>query len=353
MTADPLSKQAPAASVLMPVRDGEAWLAEAVASIRGQSFADWELLIVDDHSKDGSRTLAEGLAVDDARIRVVSSEGEGLVAALNTGLAAARGPLLARMDADDIAHPQRLERQCALLAARPDLFAVSCRASGFPGDALTDGMRRYLDWQNSLLTAEAILRERFVESPVLHPSLVLRTTPLRERLGGWRDAGWAEDWDLLLRATETGLAFERVDADLLHWRLHEAQFTRRDPRCSPPAMERARAHFLARHLRPIVEGGRPVVILGAGPTGKSLARALLEEGLRITAFADVAKGKIGNTVADGRGGRWPVLSGEDIRASTPAPFALAAVGSPGGRRRLRKLCLQWGWKEERDFLVVA
>jgi glycosyltransferase involved in cell wall biosynthesis len=342
--------QNPAISVVMPLRDGERWVAAAVDSVRRQTCDDWELIVVDDGSRDSGPQLVRQIAVDDPRVRVVNlPAGErGLVAALNEGLKHASGPLLARMDADDLAHPERFALQKHELDSDASLFAVSCRAEAFPRAQCRDGMRRYLGWQNALASPEAIARERFVESPVLHPTLMLRTSVLRSALDGWRDRGWAEDYDLVLRACEADLRIGRVLRVLLAWRNHEDQYTRQDPRCSADAFAAARAHFLARHLRARLPEGREVVMLGAGPTGKVLARGLAAEGFQISAFYDVDPKKIGNRIED-----WPVRDSRLLADLEPRPFGLAAVGSPGGRDRLRQACLGWKWLEEDDFLVVA
>ena len=218
----------------MPVRDAEPWLAEALDSILGQTQREWELVAVDDGSSDDSAAILQAYARRDSRICVVGrdSGGSGIVGALNRGLAGARSPLLARMDADDVAHPQRLARQRAALDADGSLFATACRVRAFPASQLRDGMRRYLGWQNSLVEPAEIARDRFVESPVLHPSIMMRTAVLRDTLKGWRERGWPEDWDLLLRAFERGLHIARVPHELLSWRLHARQATRVDERYS-------------------------------------------------------------------------------------------------------------------------
>lgn len=316
---------------------------------------------MDDGSRDEGPAMVEAIAAEDPRVVLLRlpAPGQGLVAALNYGLVAARAPMLARMDADDICHPERLQLQHRELARRPDLFAVSCRVEGFPRSDCGEGMRRYLDWQNGLVTSQEISRERFVESPVLHPSLMLRSEPLRQVLGGWRDQGWPEDWDLVLRAHEAGLSFARIRRVLLAWRNHETQYTRQDSRCSAQAFAAARAHFLSRHLAREVPSERPIVVFGAGPVGKLLAKGLAAEGLLVSAFYEVSPKKIGNTVAipskfasPGRQ-HWPVLDSKLLASTQPRPFGLAAVGQPGGRARVREACLQWGWQEFTDFLVVA
>jgi len=319
-------------------------------------------------------------AVRDARVRVLETAAgrRGIVAALNRGLAAARAPLLARMDADDVAHPERLARQAALLADKPLLWGSCCRVEAFPSRNVRDGMSRYLAWQNSLLCSHEIARDRFVECPVLHPSVMLRTSVLRGVLGGWDERGWPEDWDLFLRAFEEGLAIERVPDVLLRWRLHTNQATRTDERYSEERLRAARAHFLARTLR---DGGgarlapmggtdasarergpgespasiddmRPVWILGAGPVGKSLAKALSEEGLRVAGLADIDHRKIGGVVR-GPDAQWRVISMEELLATVPRPRAVAAVGRDGARGRIRTWLEAEGWVDGRDFFVAA
>jgi hypothetical protein len=303
----------------------------------------------------------------------------GIVSALNRGLAAARAPLLARMDADDVAHPQRLVRQAALLEDKGELWGSCCRVEAFPPRNLRDGMSRYLAWQNSLVSSREIARDRFVECPILHPSIMVRTDILRGVLGGWDERGWPEDWDLLLRAFEQGLTVERVPDVLLRWRLHPNQATRNDLRYSQERLRAARAHYLSRTLRiareacgvslageaKVARGSpvpgnvstvnretRPVWILGAGPVGKLLAKALADEGLRVAGLADIDRRKIGGVVR-GAGAEWPVVSMDELFAITPRPRAVAAVGRAGARERMRGALEAQKWLEGEDFFVAA
>ncbi|RMD85185.1 MAG: hypothetical protein D6815_02420 [Candidatus Dadabacteria bacterium] len=139
---------------------------------------------------------------------------------------------------------------------------------------------------------------------------------------------------------------------LYRWRLHPEQTSRWSSCYSPEQFRRARAHFLARTLR---SSGRPLWILGAGPTGKRLAKALAAEGLEPTAFADVDPRKIGGHVALGArcAPRWPVRSMDDLFAARPRPIAIAAVGQLGARERIRHWLCSRGWSETEDFWVAA
>ncbi len=112
-------QQAPALSAAMSVYNGERFLAEAIDSILAQSFPDLEFLILDDGSRDATPAMLRDYAEKDSRIRPISRENRGLVASLNQLLDEARAPIVARMDADDIAHPERFAKQMRFLADNP------------------------------------------------------------------------------------------------------------------------------------------------------------------------------------------------------------------------------------------
>lgn len=343
----------PAVSVLMPVRNAAAWLGEALDSLAAQTLGDFEVVAVDDHSTDATRRILEQRAVADERIRVfeTSDDQAGLVAALNLGLDRLRGRCVARMDGDDVAHPERLADQLRHLERDAALAAVACEVEGFPPASLGEGMQRYLEWQNGLVEPAELHRDRFVESPVVAPSLMIRTEFLRDTLGGWQDHGWPEDWDLVLRAFEAGARIARVPRVLQRWRQHDAQATRSDSRYSVDALLRARAHYLARHLR-AAAGGRAVWLLGAGPVGKTLAEALDGAGFLVSGFAEVDPRKIGNRVRRGAR-RWPVVSSDALLGAHASSYAVAAVGLAGARERIRAWLTAHGWVEERDFVAAA
>jgi len=337
----------------MPARDAGAWIGEAIESIRAQTLEDWELIAVDDGSNDDTPKVLAEHAGRDARIRVFSVDAahRGIVAALNRGLRESRGCYVARMDADDVAHPDRLTAQTRALDDDASLAAVSCRVEGFPPETMGPGMRRYLAWQNELLTPADISRDRFVESPVVAPSLMVRTGVLRRTLRGWHERGWPEDWDLVLRTIDAGGRIARVPRVLHRWRQHARQTTHTDPRYGADRLLRVRAHFLARHLRGQVAMRAPW-ILGAGPVGKSLAEALSDQGLIVAGFAEIDPRKIGNRVR--RAGHWwPVISMEEMHAARATSYAVAAVGRAGARVRIREALVSAGWIEGDDFVVAA
>jgi glycosyltransferase involved in cell wall biosynthesis len=222
----------PLVSVILPVRDAVATLARAVESVRGQTLPAWELLAVDDGSTDGSTELLHAHAREDGRVRVIGGGRRGLVAALNQGLAAARGRLVARLDADDEAHPERLAEQVALLNARPDVGLAGCLLD-FGGDrAVNAGYALHVDWLNSLMTPEQIALNRFVESPLAHPSVMFRRE-LVARHGGYRDGDFPEDYELWLRWLDAGVRMAKVPRVLLTWHDPPWRLSRTDARYDP------------------------------------------------------------------------------------------------------------------------
>jgi glycosyltransferase involved in cell wall biosynthesis len=325
----------PLLSVLLPVRDEERFLAEALESLSGQTFSDFEVVVVDDGSRDGSAEIAARQARRDRRFRVVRQEPRGLVAALERARAEAGGELLARLDGDDVALPDRLEAQVETLLSE-GLAACGCGIEYFP--SATDGALRYAEWLNGLVTVEAAARDVFVECPLAHPALLARREVVE-----YRDCGWPEDYDLVLRLWARGLPFRNVERVLVRWRDHAGRASRVDPRYALDAFVRCKVH----HLRATLLRGRDAVIWGAGPVGKSFARELLRQGTRIVAFVDVDPRKIGHEVLGA-----PVVAVEDAPRFAGA-FALGAVAGPEARAQIRQMVAAQGRVDGSDFVAVA
>ena len=331
----------PRLSVLLPCRDAAATLAEAMASLDAQTYADFEVVAVDDGSRDGTGVLLDVWAARDSRIRVLHTAARGIVPALERARAAATGELLARMDADDVASPDRFTRQVALLDARPSLAACGTRIRYVPRRMLRDGARRYERWINALVEPEDIAREIFVECPIPHPTLMVRRTALAA-VGGYRDAGWPEDYDLVLRLWAGGHRLGKVDAVLLDWRESGERLSRTDPRYGEDAFRRCKVHYLGHRIV-----GREVVILGAGPVGKAFARALQDAGHRVTAFVELDPRKIAQVIHGA-----PVIAPAGIHAYRGA-FCVAAVGAAGARDDIRATLTLAGWREPEEWCAVA
>ena len=342
-----MAAASPGISVLIPCHNARATLDEAVDSILQQSLVDLEIVAVDDGSEDGTTARLDHWAQQDSRMHVLHHPHRGLIESLNAGLAECRAPLIARMDADDRSHPERLEAQAALLAEQPDLAAVGCLVEAFPPQEVGPGLRLYLEWQNSLITPEAIGREIFVESPLVHPSVMMRSEWVRG-VGGYQDRGWPEDYDLWLRLHAAGGRFAKVPQTLFAWREHAGRLTHGDPRYAIERFLRAKVFYLSQGP---LHGRQSVIVWGAGIVGKRLSRLLLAEGLPLVAFVDIDPAKIGRT----RRGL-PVMGPAEFPAwwkRSPQPVLLAAVGARGARALVREQINDLGLVEGVDWLAVA
>ena len=328
-------------SVLLPVRDEGPFLHDALASLSAQTFADFEVIVVDDGSIDDSAEIATAHALSDARFRVLRLEPSGIVAALDRGLDEAEGTFVARMDGDDVALPNRLELQ--LEALREDeLDACGGGIEYFPDEVVRDGARRYENWINTLVTVESARRDVFVECPLPHPTILVRRRAL-DQVGGYRSCDWPEDYDFVLRLWLRGARFRNVGETVLRWREHPQRASRIDRVYSLEAFVRCKVHY----LRAGLVDGRDVVVWGAGPVGKAFARELGRQGSRVAAFVDVDPRKIGHVV-----GGALVVPVEEARRYGDA-FAIGAVAGSEGRARVRDLVSAQGRRDGVDFVAVA
>ena len=333
----------PAVSVLLPIRQAQETLTACLASLRRQTWTDWECLLLDDGSSDGSGRLCVQVAQADPRFRWLPATHAGLIPTLNRGLEAARAPLLARLDADDLAHRRRLELQSALLARHEHWAGVGCHVRLFPRSRLTDGARRYEAWLNAVDSADAVEREAFVECPLAHPGWMLRRSKLPAE--GYRDMGWPEDYDLLLRLLGTGRRLGVVPHRLLLWRDRPERLQRTDPRYAQARFVDCKAAHLA--AGPL-SNRSSYVLWGHGGTGRALRAALARHGKRPERIVELHPARLGNRI-DGA----PVEPPSTLQQRRPEVPILVSVAGSGPRGEIRRALASMGYREGRDFICAA
>jgi glycosyltransferase involved in cell wall biosynthesis len=300
------------------------------------------VVVVDDGSQDETAQIVEEHVRRDSRVKLLRQPHRGLCAALQAGLSRCDGVFLARMDADDISLRDRLREQVALLTALPDVAAIGCQIQIVPRRELTDGMLRYEEWSNGLVDPSQIRRDLFVESPICHPSAMIRADVLR-RLNGYRDRGWPEDYDLWLRLDEAGLALGKVPRVLLLWRDGPTRLSRRDPAYGRDRFLALKLHHLLRR-----RAGRRIVVWGAGLEGKPYLRALADTGALADRVVDIDPRKIGQLIHGCR-----VIRPEELGPPSVERWVIAAVGAPGARAEIRRFLAAAGYREPADFVCVA
>jgi hypothetical protein len=206
-----------------------------------------------------------------------------------------------------------------------------------------EGFRIYESWLNSLASPDAIARERFVESPVAHPSAMVRRELLEP---GYRETGGPEDYDLWLRLLEQGVKIAKIDRYLFFWREHGERLTRVDGRYSVENFLRCKAKYL---LSGPLHGVGRVAVWGAGQTGRRLSKHLIRGGAPVEVFVDIDPDKIGRTLR----GR-PIIGVDGLPALLgDGTVVLASVASRGARGLIREQLDALGLQEGVGYWCVA
>ena len=332
----------PKLSVLLPLKNAAATLEDCLKSLESQTFSSFEIIAVDHASDDASSQILKTFAARDTRLRVIQSDAPSLPLALNEGLAACEGEFVARMDADDLCMPTRFENQVKMLKSDQSLAMLGCKVEFFSESNISDGMRAYETWINSLDSPDAIQRGLFVECPLPHPSWMARRE-LFESLK-YLDDGLPEDYHFVLRAVEMGVRMAKPEGVLLRWREHDTRHSKTHARYARPAFMKLRARFLKR----LVIKDDPCILWGAGDRGRLLARLLQDEGVAISSVVGWSpKGTEASSVHGVE-----VIPPEALPATLPGPL-IACVGAPGARDEIRAWAGKRRWTEGKDYWFAS
>lgn len=327
-------------SVVLPVYNAENTISRAAQSILDQSLRDIELVAIDDGSTD--KTLAVLNKINDPRLRIVELPHQGVVHAANAGTQLANASIIARMDADDFSHPDRLRQQVHLLE-KEQLDVVGCQVRILNANyELSQSMKRYQRWINEeTITTEQIAAYRFVEFPLVNPTIMAKREYFELQ---FFDNGYPEDYDLLLRAASRGMRFGKVPDSLFDWIDAPGGLTRTHPRYSEEAfMACRRQHFLAGPLRNV----ETVDLWGLGKTGKSWQRWLLDQGIAIRHAYEVAERRVGKNI------HGTVVRHTNSLLTADGTPLLVAVGAATGRASILPQIEAKSYRAGHDAWFVA
>lgn len=327
-------------SIVMPVRNVESTIVECIDSILAQTFAAWELIVVNDGSRDGTPEILDSYCAREDRITVLHLPPVGIVDAPMAGVQVAQGIYLCRMDGDDVAHRERIARQVAYLEANSHIALCGCGVSHIGLEA-GEGRLRYLEWINAIRSPEEVTRNLFVECPIAHPASLMRRADF-DRVGGYQDFGWAEDYDLIMRFAADGLEMANVEGVLLQWRHSEGRLSMNDSRYSLERFRELKRHYLRRMY---LNDWPEFYQWGAGAVGKTWLREWGSH--RPKAVVDIAPRKIGKRIHD------TMVIEPDGLPGPGESFTVVAVGAPGARDEIREWFVSRGYQECRDFLFLA
>lgn len=332
----------PKISVVIPYYNAGKTLERAISSICNQDFEDFECILVDNNSTDGSRAIASQWARRDDRIRLELESRQGVVFASNKGAQMARGAYIARMDADDRALPGRLRVQSAFLDANPAFGAVAGLVRHVGEPESTEGFRRFVEWSNSLRSCEDIFNRRFIEAPIVNPSAMWRRETM-EQHGMYLSGDFPEDYEMWLRWLDRGVKIAKVPEVVLDWHDSETRLTRTEEIYSEKAFYAVKSRYLAKWLA----GHNPfhpfVSVWGASRISRRRSLVLEQFGVSIGTYIDTKSSR----QIDRR-----VVYYKDLPDAGKC-FVLTYIRQMDNRERIQEFLHRRGYVEGADYLLVS
>lgn len=338
-------------SILIAARNAADTIHATLRSVQRSRDVDWRCIVVDDHSTDCTAAMVRDLQAADSRISLLAlpANRTGVVAARNFGLEQITSPLVAILDADDLMHRDRLRLQVEQLNAER-LDIVGCHVRYFPRAQVGQGRLRYESWLNGMRSTSDLNEAAFVEMPLCHPSLLMRTSTMNQ-VGGYQDHPWPEDWDLYLRLHRANARIGVVPRVLHAWRLSHDSLSQSSSNYSLDAFTQCRAHHLAQSWNL-----NEYILWGYGSTGRALCRALSALHCRPKAIVELHPGRVGQTIQGA-----PVIAPTQLaghlrqaREINPQfPPVLFSVAGKKARKQMTESAQKLGLKVNQDFIYCA
>ncbi|ARV08593.1 glycosyl transferase family 2 [Winogradskyella sp. PC-19] len=281
----------PLVSILTPFKNVSDYIEECLKSIINQSYANWELLIVDDQSTDNSYTIVEKFSKSDNRIKLYKNEGSGIINALQKAFSESSGDFITRMDSDDIMTQNKLE----VMVNQLNKFGKQHVALGlvkyFSKTGISDGYAKYEAWLNRLTKEGANYSEIYKECVIASPCWMLHRDDLLA-CNAFNPNRYPEDYDLTFRFYEHGFRCIPSNELLHYWRDYSTRTSRTHEHYAQNYFLDIKLHYF---LKLDNDTSRPITIWGAGYKGKNIAKALVERNIKFHWICDNKK-KIGKDI---------------------------------------------------------
>ena len=254
----------------MPVKNAGAFLIECLNSILSQTYKDWELIAVDDHSTDYSYKTLLAYAKTDSRIKTIKNAEQGIITALRKAYTQAKGQFITRMDSDDIMASDKLELLLTQLQSKGEGHLAVGLVTYFSQNELGEGYRAYAEWLNLLSNTESNFSDIYKECTIPSPCWMISRNDF-DRSGGFTLDVYPEDYDLAFRYRKAGLKITSVKKVIHHWRDYETRTSRTDKNYSDNRFSELKVmHFLDQDY----DATLSLVLWGAGNKGKKIASLL-------------------------------------------------------------------------------
>lgn len=283
--------QQPLVSILIPFKNTAVFLPECLNSILAQSYTNWEVLAVDDHSTDASREIVRNYSDKDSRIQLHSNNGKGIIAALRTAYALSKGSFITRMDSDDIMKEQKLASMTSALHSKGKGHLAIGKVSYFSERGISNGYARYESWLNGLTETGMNYTEIYKECVIPSPCWMTYREDL-EKCGTFTPERYPEDYDLTFRFYENGLQCIPCSEILHLWRDYATRTSRTSEHYAQNYFLEIKLHYFLQLDR---QAHRPLTVWGAGNKGKTIASKLVEKNIAFYWLCDNPR-KIGKKI---------------------------------------------------------
>ena len=269
-------------SIIIPFKNTAQFLTECLDSIQNQTYQDWEILAVDDHSNDNSFELVLKYAREDPRIQVLRNSGSGIIPALQMAYAHSQGNFITRMDSDDVMKPRRLEVMVKSLEEHGTGHAAVGQVKYFSERGISDGYDRYEKWLNNLTAKGSNYSEIYKECVIPSPCWMVHRSDF-EYCKGFSPNRYPEDYDLTFRFYEKGLKVIPCSEILHLWRDYDTRTSRTHEHYAQNYFLDIKIHYFLKLDYNLL---RPLVVWGAGFKGKTIAKRLLDKGIEFSWLCD-------------------------------------------------------------------
>jgi len=317
-------------------------LTRAIRSLINQTHSDFECILINNNSRDKSLQIAHYYAEKDSRIQIVDEPVQGVVFASNKGFQEARGQFIARMDADDEAHPERLKLQADFLEQNPEYGAVGGIVEYVSTGKTYKGLKRYVQWANSVRNYEQIKTSRFIDSPIVNPTAMWRRSTA-EKYGIYRRGDFPEDYEMWLRWLKNGVKISKVPQCILKWHDSPTRLTRTHSIYSDEAFYGIKTFYLAEWLKHNNPFHPHVTIWGASKISRKRAALLEKYGIKIDGYIDIKTTRQLDK---------PLFYYRQINPAG-TQFILIYVRQWNAKDRIKKFLQSLNYSEGSNFLIIS
>ena len=320
-------------SILMPVKNTAPFLHECIDSILNQTYTNWELIAVNDRSTDDSLEILNQFQKQDERIKVLQSQGVGVVAALNTAYINCNGDYITRMDSDDINSLHKLDSMLAQLKAAGKKYIALGQVEYFAEGGVGDGYKKYEEWMNRHIAAGNGFEEIYKECVIPSPCWLLHREDF-EHLGGFANKLYPEDYDLCFRVYKAGIKCIPTSEIHLYWRDRPLRTTRIDDNYKAEKMLTLKCYYF---IDIDYSTDKNLVLWGAGKRGKFIAQYLVENKIPFDWVCN-NENKIGLNIYG------VILKSENDLGDIPNKQIIVSVSNHEEQAFIKEECAKHSWQ---------